>query len=634
MPWGNHRAAGQYPFLLPLFQLNRLKKVTQAEGTPSEAATEYQYDRKDNLTQVKDATNKITTYKYDDMARLVETTSPDTGTTIYTYDAAGNLISKTDAKGITVTYTYDALNRLTKTNFPADPDIDYTYDEQDVTNGKGRLTTLANTASSLRYYYDERGNITEVQFTADPGTCGALTYTTEYTYNDNNELLSINYPSGRIITYDRNDIGNITGVDLSINQTPQTIADNFSYEPFGSVKGLSYANSIQTAIIHNNKYQITGIQEGTVVNRTYTHDFEGNIKSIKPLDTLPQPSITATTNTYTYVTGKDWIQQITNGGTHSYTYDANGNITNDGIRTYVYNQDNRLTQVTKAGVTGQYTYNGVQQRIKKVTGGTTTVYHYDLLGNLIEETDQNGTLQRSYIYAGEQRIAQVAANNNIFYYHNDHLGTPLAVTNGSGTIVWQAAYNTFGNATVDGGSTITNNFRFPGQYYDAESGLHYNYHRYYDPGTGKYVTSDPIGLNVLTDDSEMVNHLYIYVLNDPINSVDPRGLFYYKDGVPHVNLETELMLSCMDSCLGSDLGISGGGECTTPHKISNTRGHCAGKAADISFRMNPNLKNKDVMCCAKRCGFKYAQIEETHFHVQTHTGNKGGPGDLSLCNCP
>ena len=107
-------------------------------------------------------------------------------------------------------------------------------------------------------------------------------------------------------------------------------------------------------------------------------------------------------------------------------------------------------------------------------------------------------------------------NSNIFYYHNDHLGTPLAFTNGSGMIVWQAAYNTFDNATVDG-SSITNNFRFPGQYYDQETGLHYNYHRYYDPGTGGYVTSDPIGIK------GGVN-LFVYTMNNPLINIDINGL--------------------------------------------------------------------------------------------------------------
>jgi RHS repeat-associated protein len=87
----------------------------------------------------------------------------------------------------------------------------------------------------------------------------------------------------------------------------------------------------------------------------------------------------------------------------------------------------------------------------------------------------------------------------------------------SGTIVWRAAYLPFGKAQLIT-ETITNNFRFPGQYFDEETGLHYNMHRYYNPATGRYMTPDPIGL-------EGGINLYGFVQNDPVNFVDPWGLY-------------------------------------------------------------------------------------------------------------
>lgn len=90
------------------------------------------------------------------------------------------------------------------------------------------------------------------------------------------------------------------------------------------------------------------------------------------------------------------------------------------------------------------------------------------------------------------------------------------MTDASRTVVWSADYKPFGEATVTV-STITNNLRFPGQYYDAETGLHYNYYRDYNPITGTYIQADPIGL-------EGGPHLYVYVANNPINFKDPKGL--------------------------------------------------------------------------------------------------------------
>jgi RHS repeat-associated protein len=80
-----------------------------------------------------------------------------------------------------------------------------------------------------------------------------------------------------------------------------------------------------------------------------------------------------------------------------------------------------------------------------------------------------------------------------YHVHVDHLGTPQALTDSAGQIAWEVNYSPFGRATVTSqGPTF--NLRFPGQYFDAETGLHYNWNRYYDPETGRYITSDPIGL--------------------------------------------------------------------------------------------------------------------------------------------
>jgi len=109
--------------------------------------------------------------------------------------------------------------------------------------------------------------------------------------------------------------------------------------------------------------------------------------------------------------------------------------------------------------------------------------------------------------------------------------------------------------------------------------------------------------------------------------------YFTKEGVIPVGPEMEIILTCMDKLLGRNLGISGGAECQPPHAISETRGHCAGKAADISKRMNPNLDPEKVMCVAKKCGAQYGLIESTHYHVQTHTSRSGRSGDLPKCDC-
>jgi len=496
--------------------LNRVTTVTQAKGTTDQAVTGYTYDSQDNLIQVEDAEGKITDYKYDDMGRLIRTDSPDTGTTYYTYDPAGNLTTKTDAKSIETNYTYDALNRLLTIDFPNDQDITYTYDE--VANppiyGKGRITTVVDASGTTKYVYDPRGNTKEQKCTIN-----SQDYITQYDYNLNNNITKITYPRNNIIVeYGLNAIGNITTV--TVNQST-ILVSALAYEPFGDFASMNFdQNSITTTITHNSRYGIDRIQSGTtIVDRQYTHDFNGNITYIKQNDTLPSmPDLATRTDTYAYVTESDLISKVTEGSTeYDYTYDANGNITNDDRHTYVYNEQNQLYRVMDGQtILGEYTYNAKGQRVKKVAGGT-TIYHYNIMGNLIQETDASGNVIASYVYAGMNRLAMVKPDGSIFYYHNDHLGTPLAMTDEGGNIVWKAAYDPFGKAEVDPSSTVTNNFRFPGQYYDSESGLHYNWFRYYDPGTGRYVTADPVGL------LGGIN-LYIYALNNPNKYGDYFGL--------------------------------------------------------------------------------------------------------------
>lgn len=112
----------------------------------------------------------------------------------------------------------------------------------------------------------------------------------------------------------------------------------------------------------------------------------------------------------------------------------------------------------------------------------------------------------------------------IYYYINDHLGTPQRIIDEHNKIVWSADYRPFGQADIMR-EVIQNPFRLPGQYYDRESGLHYNYHRYYNPATGRYSTPDPIGL------AGMDPNLYDYVRNNPINFMDPIGLWTFQIGI-------------------------------------------------------------------------------------------------------
>jgi len=184
------------------------------------------------------------------------------------------------------------------------------------------------------------------------------------------------------------------------------------------------------------------------------------------------------------------------------------------------------------GTKGAYVYNAFGQRtVKTADSSASTAYLYDFDGNLVMESDGvRGPFQKEYIHGGGSRLAMAYPGGGpvcrdgagapkvcVYFYHNDRLGTPELMTDLNKMQVWKADYDAFGEAAVDPASTVVNNFRFPGQYYDAETGLHYNLHRYYDPKTGRYLTPDPIGL------AGGINP-YVYVGGDPVNLIDPLGL--------------------------------------------------------------------------------------------------------------
>jgi RHS repeat-associated protein len=411
--------------------LNRLEEVIQ----PGSVTTGYTHDMADNLVSVTDAEGHRTTYRYDDAGKLLETVSPDTGTTRYSYDEAGNLISRTDATGLTATYAYDSLNRLTLIDYPNDPDVTYTYDQG--ANGKGRLTGRQDGSGAYVYIYDALGNLIR-----EEKTIQGVTYTTDYTYDAAGILTGITYPDGRLVSYELDGAGRVARVTTTKDGVTKTLAQSVSYAPFGPLKGLSYGNGIVLSQSYDQRYRLTGLQAGAVLDFAYSRDGVGNITGItNNLDTTRSQSfgydaldrvqsatgiygsigysydrvgnrLTGTLNgqveTYTYLSGTNRLVEVAGAGATSFSYDANGAVTGVGANGFVYGQNSRLIQATASGSpVGEYTYNGSGQRVVKRASGETTIFHYDKDGNLIAESGADGTFLSSFVYLGAMRLARI-----------------------------------------------------------------------------------------------------------------------------------------------------------------------------------------------------------------------------------
>ena len=471
------------------------------------------YHIHDNLTSVTNPKTNVTSYLYDDFGRRFKVISPDTGTTIYSHDEAGNISQKTDARGTVVNYTYDALNRLTAVQFSDScQDITYTYDSTSVTNGKGRLTGRVDPSGSYVFYYDVHGNLTK-----EEKTINSVLYTTQYAYNKDNNLTSVTYPTGRTVTFTLDVTGKPTQVDTTLNGNPKTLASSITYLPYGGITGLTYGNTLSLSQGYDNQYRTSSIIVGSLINRAYGYDANGNI--ISDIDAIGPPWIEAFEDAgiYTYQQATNKLTQIQGELNVVYGYDANGNIVTANNRTFTYDLSNRLITVQEGSTTlGQYVYNALNQRIKKTVQGQTTIFHYDLRGHLIVETSASGQTLVEYFYFGDQPLAMIRPTETLYYYHNDHLGTPQILTNDSGTVSWKAVYGPFGETEISV-QTVENPLRFPGQYYDQETGLHYNWNRYYDPKTGRYLMPDPIGL-------EGGVNPWPYAQNNPVNFTSPFGV--------------------------------------------------------------------------------------------------------------
>jgi RHS repeat-associated protein len=295
------------------------------------------------------------------------------------------------------------------------------------------------------------------------------------------------------------------------NPQQQLLWRDYTYSPKGNLQTLSDHRSRRS-------YQYDSLDRLTRIDFShseppehFSHDPAGNLL----MQDRPGP---------TTLKGNRLLKE----GDRHYDYDAFGNLIRERrgealVSAYRYDSQHRLVGITTAdGCETSYRYDAFGRRISKTVDGLTTEFFWQGDQLVAENSPRH---HRSYVYEpgtfrplamldgeGPEKAAP-------FYYHLDHLGTPQELTNPAGQIVWSARYDGYGKVTElkhGDGEQLEQPLRFQGQYFDPESGLHYNRHRYYNPETGRYLTPDP---------SKLVGGLngYRYTLN-PTGWVDPLGL--------------------------------------------------------------------------------------------------------------
>jgi RHS repeat-associated protein len=391
-------------------------------------------------------------------------------------------------------------------------------------------------------------------------TANGVALTLQYAYTKSGQLQAMTYPDGTVADYVRNTQGQVTGVGVTRpGQAREVLLHQATYHPFGPIAGWVYGNGRTMQRNVDLDYRPTSIQGGAGgLDLTYGYDEVGNLTSLAsgsppPMeygyDALGRLTETrdaptqAIIDQYAYDKTGNRTSYTDSLGTKAYaypatshrlssvagenrTYDAVGNTLSIGTaRAFDYNDAGRMSQVRNGGVVAmEYAYNGRGEQVRKHLGTTETQALYDEAGHWLGDYGTSGVVSQQAIWMDDMPVG-VLDGGQLYYIQPDHLGTPRTVIDPARNVAvwrWDAKGEVFGNTSpeqdADGdGILLIFNARLPGQRYDVNADLSYNYFRDYEASTARYVQSDPIGLlgGVAT---------YSYVKASPLLHTDTLGL--------------------------------------------------------------------------------------------------------------
>ncbi len=536
---------------------------------PDGTVYDFAYDTDLRLTGVTNPQGLTWSYEYDAAGRLVAETDFNGRRLSYAHDAAGQLVSRTNGAGETLTFTRDTLGRTTATRAGDGTQTAFAYD------ASGRLTRAANpdaevvwqrdtlgrvltettNGRTMRYGYDAAGR--RIERTTPGGTVA------HWTYDAAGRPTELRTDAGSLtFTYDAagREIERRIGEGVHLTQTwdaadrltTQSLTHRdsllqhrtYAYRPDGLLTEVRELTSGTRHFTLNRTGRVTAVSAHGW-RESYAYDEAGNLTSAEA-PAHPAEGTREFTGTL-----------IRRAGRTTYEHDAQGRLVrktrkllNGQTRTWLFswNAEDRLTDATTPdGERWQYAYDPMGRRIAKRrlaedgSATETTLFVWDDT-RVAEQTAADGsTTTWEYAPGTHRPIAQanrdapvdpkslIARLGDPARFHavlTDLTGAPTELVTADGKVAWQDRTSLWGTPLLGPAaapSDIGCPLRFAGQYHDVETGLNYNYFRYYDPGTARYVSPDPLGLDPAP------NH-HAYVGNASVET-DPFGLFGCKDAL-------------------------------------------------------------------------------------------------------
>ncbi|MFJ2832699.1 RHS repeat-associated core domain-containing protein [Streptomyces sp. NPDC087263] len=532
-----------------------------ARTDPDGARYEFSYDASLRLVQVTNPLGMTWRYDYDAAGRLVSETDFDGRALTYAHDAAARLISRTDVLGQTITFAYDVLGQLVRKDScgaittcaydllgnltqATGPDSSLTLER----DRAGRLLSETVNGRTLIHAYDMAGQ--RVGRTTPSGAMSS------WTYDEVGQLARLT-ASDRAIDFERDQAGREVTRHIGANMALSQAFDEGGRLARQSVTGNAGRSVLDRSFTYRADGNLTGIDGPFDESRRFDLDAVGRVVAVQAANWTESYAYDAAGNQ----TRSDWPRthpgheatgpraytgtRITRAGRVRYEHDDLGRIIlRQKARSsrkpdtwhYAWDADDRLTSVsTPDGTCWRYTYDPLGRRTAKLrlaADGVTVVERVDFTwdGTVLCEQTTTATsfpnaVTLTWDHQGLAPIAQterVSAadaprheiDSRFFAIVTDLVGTPTELIGETGDIAWRARSTLWGATAWAANSTAYTPLRFPGQYYDPETGLHYNYFRHYDPETARYLTQDPLGLEPAPNPSGYVDNPHTW--GDPL----------------------------------------------------------------------------------------------------------------------